>query len=638
MPTSRPNPVTPTGAAYLFKNVPLDKNYVHTMFFASHSDINSELKDLLTSQSYSYVYLASQTYTRITNNVMRVSRAATELQGCNYMAFYNGVSGSFPGQPNKYFYAFIDNVEYVNNTTTDVYFTIDVMQTYQGDYYLGDNFVEREQIAASEDKIGANMVPEGLELGELIVSKHMRYLYTMNAPYTVILYAPNTNGSGDNCIEYTPNAQGSILALTARSYIPNSQQIPGLRNRFGSSIAALAIPFEARATGVPEENSNTVIVSAAINMLISLSASIVAIFNIDAEMYEDNFVAGSPLTHRYDFDQTSRFVDPNSSTNDYTSVRNMKLLQYPYTRVVVSNGNGANSEFKWELFSESVGNLKRAHFNIINAMLPQPKALAYPVNYRGLDVDMDSPVTIEDFPQPSWTEDSFSKWWAQNKLTWGLSLASSVVQAGVNIATAGAGSAARAGQLASAGSENLANFAGAMEHHMPALAGNYRRAAESNFASESMARNLSAGSKARAGASGIGGIASCMAQYYSAKAVPDSAHVQNNAGVINALAGRFGFSFQQVTITAEMARNIDKYFDMFGYATNRVKIPNISDASKRRPHWNYVKLQNANITPSRSAADGIPGDAKDAIEAIYNNGITFWNNISEIGNYSFINK
>lgn len=632
MPTSRPNPVTPTGAAYLFKNVPLDKNYVHTMFFASHSDINSELKDLLTSQSYSYVYLASQTYTRITNNVMRVSRAATELQGCNYLAFYNGASGGFPGQPNKYFYAFIDNVEYVNNTTTDVYFTIDVMQTYQGDYYLGDNFVEREQIAASEDKIGANMVPEGLELGELIVSKHMRRLYSMNAPYTIIMYSANQGGTNPY-VAYVPGG----VPVERRPSVPEGQLQPSTRNRFGN-LCCLAIPYEARATTFPAETDNSVVVMGAIRTLTDASANIVAIFNIDAEMYEDNFVAGSSLTRRYDFDQTSRFIDPNNSTNDYTSVRNMKLLQYPYTRVVVSNGNGANSEFKWELFSENVNGLKRAHFNIINAMLPQPKALAYPVNYRGLDVDMDSPVAIEDFPQPSWTEDSFSKWWAQNKLTWGLSLASSVVQAGVNVATAGAGSAARAGQLAEAGSENLANFAGAMEQHMPAIAGNYRRAAESNFASEAMARNLSAGSKARAGASGIGGIASCMAQYYSAKAVPDSAHVQNNAGVINALAGRFGFSFQQVTVTAEMARNIDKYFDMFGYATNRVKTPNISDASKRRPHWNYVKLQNANITPSRSAADGLPGDAKAAIEAIYNNGITFWNNISEIGNYSFINK
>lgn len=632
MPTSRPNPVTPTGAAYLFKNVPLDKNYVHTMFFASHSDINSELKDLLTSQSYSYVYLAAQTYTRITNNVMRVSRAATELQGCNYLAFYNGASGGFPGQPNKYFYAFIDNVEYVNNTTTDVYYTIDVMQTYQGDYYLGDNFVEREQIAASEDKIGANMVPEGLELGELIVSKHMRRLYSMNAPYTIIMYSANQGGE-DPYVAYVPGG----MPLERRSSVPEGQLQPSTRNRFGN-LCCLAIPYEARLTTSSVETDNSVVVMSAIRILTDASANIVTIFSIDAEMYEDNFVAGSSLTHRYDFDQTARFVDPNSSTNDYTNVRNMKLMQYPYTRVVVSNGNGANSEFKWELFNESAGNLKRAHFNIINAMLPQPKALAYPVNYRGLDVDMDSPVAIEDFPQPSWTEDSFSKWWAQNKLTWGLSLASSVVQAGVNIATAGAGSAARAGQLASAGEENLANFAGAMEQHMPALAGNYRRAAESNFASEAMSRNLSAGSKARAGASGIGGIASCMAQYYSAKAVPDSAHVQNNAGVINALAGRFGFSFQQVTVTAEMARNIDKYFDMFGYATNKVKTPNISDASKRRPHWNYVKLQNANITPSRSAADGIPGDAKAAIEAIYNNGITFWNNISEIGNYSFINK
>lgn len=633
MPTSRPNPVTPTGAAYLFKNVPLDKNYTHTLFFASHSDINSELKDLLTSQSYSYVYLASQTYTRITTNVMRVSRAATELQGCNYLAFYNGASGGFPGQPNKYFYAFIDNVEYVNNTTADVYFTIDVMQTYQGDYYLGDNFVEREQIAASEDKIGANMVPEGLELGELIVSKHMRRLYSMNAPYTIIMYSANEGGTNP----YVAYVTGASTPLERRPSVPSGQLQPSTRNKFGN-LCCLAIPYEARFAHVPAETDNSVVVMAAIKTLTDASANIVAMFNIDAEMYEDNFISGSSLTHRYDFDQEERFIDPNSSTNDYTSVRNMKLLQYPYTRVIVSNGNGANSEFKWELFSENAGDLKRAHFNIINAMLPQPKALAYPVNYRGLDVDMDSPVAIEDFPQPSWTEDSFSKWWAQNKLTWGLSLASSVVQAGVNVATAGAGSAARAGQLASAGSENLANFTGAMEQHMPTLAGNYRRAAESNFASEATARSLSAGSKARAGASGIGGIASCMAQYYSAKAVPDSAHVQNNAGVINALAGRFGFSFQQVSVTAEMARNIDKYFDMFGYATNRVKIPNMSDASKRRPHWNYVKLQNANITPNRSAADGLPGDAKAAIEAIYNNGITFWNNISEIGDYSFINK
>lgn len=632
MPTSRPNPVTPTGAAYLFKNVPLDKNYMHTMFFASHSDINSELKDLLTSQSYSYVYLASQTYTRITNNVMRVSRAATELQGRNYLAFYNGASGGFPGQPNKYFYAFIDNVEYVNNTTTDVYFTIDVMQTYQGDYYLGDNFVEREQIAASEDKIGANMVPEGLELGELIVSKHMRRLYSMNAPYTIIMYSANQGGTNPY-VAYVPGG----VPVERRPSVPDGQLQPSTRNKFGN-LCCLAIPYEARLTGTPAETDNSVVVMGAIRTLTDASANIVAIFNIDAEMYEDNFVAGSSLTHRYDFDQAERFVDPNSSTNDYTSVRNMKLLQYPYTRVVVSNGNGANSEFKWELFNENAGNLKRAHFNIINAMLPQPKALAYPVNYRGLDVDMDSPVTIEDFPQPSWTEDSFSKWWAQNKLTWGLSLASSVIKMGTNIATAGASGAARSAEFAALGSANVANVASANLRGDGLAAEQYRTNASWAFAREQGAGSVGNANMAASTASGIGGIASCMAQYYSAKAVPDSAHVQNNAGVINALAGRFGFSFQQVTVTAEMARNIDKYFDMFGYATNRVKTPNISDASKRRPHWNYVKLQNANITPSRSAADGIPGDAKAAIEAIYNNGITFWNNISEIGDYSFINK
>ena len=78
---------------------------------------------------------------------------------------------------------------------------------------------------------------------------------------------------------------------------------------------------------------------------------------------------------------------------------------------------------------------------------------------------------------------------------------------------------------------------------------------------------------------------------------------------------------------------------MFGYATNKVKTPNRNS----RPHWNYVKTRGCVLHSGRVAADGtltggLPADDMAKINAIYDNGITFWKNGSEVGDYSLNNK
>ena len=70
------------------------------------------------------------------------------------------------------------------------------------------------------------------------------------------------------------------------------------------------------------------------------------------------------------------------------------------------------------------------------------------------------------------------------------------------------------------------------------------------------------------------------------------------------------------------------YFDMFGYATHRVKIPNRSI----RPHWNYVKTNGCVLRGNA------PADDVRKICTIYDDGITFWKNGDEIGNYSLDNS
>ena len=81
-------------------------------------------------------------------------------------------------------------------------------------------------------------------------------------------------------------------------------------------------------------------------------------------------------------------------------------------------------------------------------------------------------------------------------------------------------------------------------------------------------------------------------------------------------------------ITREFAVKIDDYFNRYGYQTNNVKVPNRNS----RPHWNYVKTVGCSIKGS------IPADDKSLICRIYDNGITFWKNGSEVGDYSLDNS
>lgn len=86
--------------------------------------------------------------------------------------------------------------------------------------------------------------------------------------------------------------------------------------------------------------------------------------------------------------------------------------------------------------------------------------------------------------------------------------------------------------------------------------------------------------------------------------------------------------FKEMGITEQYAAMIDSYFDRFGYACGRVKYPN----RNVRPHWTYTKTQNCTI-------DGnVPADDLEKIKSIYNNGITFWRNGSEVGLYTLNNS
>ena len=82
-----------------------------------------------------------------------------------------------------------------------------------------------------------------------------------------------------------------------------------------------------------------------------------------------------------------------------------------------------------------------------------------------------------------------------------------------------------------------------------------------------------------------------------------------------------------MTITAQMARCIDDYFTAFGYATNRLKVPNINSRSS----WNFVKTNGATFSGT------IMLDDMRKLQAIFDRGVTIWHT-NDVGNYSLENN
>lgn len=79
-----------------------------------------------------------------------------------------------------------------------------------------------------------------------------------------------------------------------------------------------------------------------------------------------------------------------------------------------------------------------------------------------------------------------------------------------------------------------------------------------------------------------------------------------------------------MSIKAEFAKIIDDYFSMFGYKTNKVKVPNLIG----RQNWNYVKTIDCNIIGN------FPQEDLQEIKDMFNNGLTIWHNTSTFLDYS----
>jgi len=198
-------------------------------------------------------------------------------------------------------------------------------------------------------------------------------------------------------------------------------------------------------------------------------------------------------------------------------------------------------------------------------------------------------ITTNNFPQCAWSSDVFAAWYAQNRSLLSaqatgdmLSLLGNTIMGAVN----GAAFAGAAGAMTGA-----------------------------------------AGAAAGSATSALNSAIMRAAQKETKQRQPSQAHGQIMLESLNIADKRTKINFYTMTVKNEIARQIDGFFETFGYRVNELKIPNITG----RPYWNFVKTSNAVVNGDLFM------DTTGEVEAILNAGVTIWHNINNIGNYSLNN-
>ena len=121
------------------------------------------------------------------DNLIRYPAHIDSIINYNYVMYKNS------NYTDKWFYAFITKMEYVNNNMTYIYIQTDVFQTWQFNLIYKSCFIEREHV--NDDSVGKNTVPEGLETGEYIIDLISTEDYMTNYKYVIQVSEPTSEGA-----------------------------------------------------------------------------------------------------------------------------------------------------------------------------------------------------------------------------------------------------------------------------------------------------------------------------------------------------------------------------------------------------------------------------------------------------------
>ena len=553
--------ITPQSDVYLIK-VPLEIDNNNQLTFASASAQYNYFSSLPKIGYDDFTYIRK-------DGVLRIPAVMDDILSYNYVMYRNDAYSD------KWFYAYITGMEYVNDSVTDVSIATDTWQTWQFALTYKPTFIEREHV--NDDTIGKHTIPENLEIGTEYVTngqvEDFGYYLSNVDDYCIVVDVSMIENEGSNATLGYNWTQGHSTPNQYVNGIPSGLYhiIIGYYSSVVVSARDLIDVYDY--AGLGDAIQNVYILPKAMIGEVEDGLTMVAVSTNPIGQKS----CGGLCMPKFSRGVTTlgTFAHTRPTTIDGYTPKNNKLFCYPYNFLNVTNNAGTTVTYNYEDFSNG------ANFTVESVLAPSGSWKATPNNYKNIGTGENGyeySINGAKFPMCSWTTDSYTNWLTQN-----------AVNQNVAVETTG---------LSMLGS---------------------------------IATGLIGGGAGGAIIGAIGGTISLLnegqrlyGQQSRANVVPDQAKGNVNSGDILWSKYNSRFTFLPMSIKKEYAECVDSYFNAFGYKVSAVKTPNITG----RRNWNYVKTVGCYIE-----AD-IPQDDLQQIKEMFNKGITFWHNPATFCDYS----
>ena len=360
----------------LCKNIKLDKNYQNCLTYTETQMFNL-------CNTNKVVYANDFSFIREEENAIIVPFSYANCITCNYMAFQN------PRYSNKWFFAFIDSIEYVSDGACRVNFTVDVFATWY-DYWTAKTcFVIREHV--NDDTFGLHTVPEGLDTGEYIHA------------YSSVIYNAST----------TYICVGVSEVIDEIDANPFNTQYNGIYS--GIKYILCETPLAATKLIMIYDKKGKGDAVSSIFLIPTGLVGTVTFTTITAEGLTTQIAVVPNSTTPVLLATSPSYAIP-STIGTYIPV-NKKIFTYPYCFFYISNNIGNDVIYHYEDFIDNT-----AQFKVFGAITPGGSIKAVPLNYKKLP-ETTSATSVFSFnygvmgaklPMCSWTTDPYTNWLTQN--------------------------------------------------------------------------------------------------------------------------------------------------------------------------------------------------------------------------------
>jgi len=579
--------VIPNTEVRLLFSVPLNNNYEHQLTFNSKSEQSSFFYNKTAHAFTDFTYVKE-------DGTLKVPRGRNKLYNCNYIMFRNNEF------TDKWFYAFITKLEYVNPDTTKVHFEIDAYQSWMFEINYHQSFVVREHTQRwnSDGSPVINTVDEGLNYGTdyetVLVQQHVPFddvfFLVMVCTETMHggsadkgLIKPVLNGSPQPLTYYihpfrmngtTPKTtwQGTEWTLSSLNDV-----LKGLYKQEGAvnNVAAL---YVTEFLGIDMSYDGTTIAFPS---------------NFDPVTIQD----GTSMFNTYYLKDLPNYGGKmkwlGSKYLGYANVTESKLLMYPYTVTLLTDLKGDTVEIKNEYIQDkdlilmtkgSMGVSNKVSYHVANYLMNESD-----MENAG-EVAMEHALINNNPNDVPIVTDLLSAYLQGNRN----SLATQTQQIALNsiMRTVGGGMST----IGSAVGRNPVGVAAGV------------------------------GEMATAGVNSYFQLQGLMSKQKDLETVPPSLTKMGGNTAFDYGNGLKGVYIVKKQITAEYRKKLSGFFKMYGYKVNELKMPNF----KTRQHWNYVQTVGMNLTGN------IPADDIATLKNMFNNGVTLWHG-DWIGNYDLGN-